>query len=288
MSKKWLVGIAGLLLSVTLVACGGKSVATTNGGKITQDEYYSSMKETSQGKQTLQQMILNKVLEKQFGDKVKSSEVNAQMNTYKSQYGSQFQTVLQSQGMTEKSLKEQLRSNLLLKQAVIANTDFSDKELKKQFKEYQPKVTVNQITTSSKKDANKVISELDNGKKFSDLAKKYSTDSSTKNKGGRIDKFDNTNSSLDSNFKKAAFNLKNGEYTKSPVKTQSGYQVIQMVNHPDKGNYKQHASELKEQIADSKMNDSSSLQKVVKTVLKKGDVDIQDNDLKNVLADYLK
>ena len=53
-----------------LAACGNKAVATTSGGKITQSEYYSSMKATSNGKQVLQQMILDKVLEKEYGKQV--------------------------------------------------------------------------------------------------------------------------------------------------------------------------------------------------------------------------
>ena len=63
MQKKWLVACATILASVSLAACS-KTVATTSGGKITESEYYSSLKKTSSGKQVLQQMILNKVLEK--------------------------------------------------------------------------------------------------------------------------------------------------------------------------------------------------------------------------------
>ncbi|KRN13373.1 Foldase protein prsA [Fructilactobacillus fructivorans] len=286
MKKKWLVGAAALLLSVSLVACGSsKTVATTSGGKITESQYYNSMKKTPQGKIVLQTMILNKVLNKEYGDKVKSSQVDDQFNQYKSQYGSQFKTLLSQQGLTEKSLKEQIKDNLLLKQAVIANTSFSDKDLQNQFKKYQPKVTVNEITTKNQGDAEKVISGLENGQKFSDLAKKYSTDANKKD-GGKMAPFDNTDTSLDNNFKNAAFKLKNGEYTKEPVKTKAGYQVIQMVNHPSKGKYEDHKAELKDQLATERMSDNTVLHAVVSKVLKDGDVKIQDKDLQNILADY--
>lgn len=56
-----------------------------SGGKITESEYYSSMKQTSAGKQVLQQMILDKVLEKQYGKEVSDKQVNAQYNTYKNE-----------------------------------------------------------------------------------------------------------------------------------------------------------------------------------------------------------
>lgn len=287
MNKKVLVGLAGALLSVSLVACGDKTVAVTNGGKITQSEYYSSMKNTSNGKQVLQQMILDKVLNKEYGNKVSSSEVNAQYNQYKSQYGSEFETLLEQQGLTTTSFKNQLKSNLLLKAAVRANISYSNADLKKQFKTYEPKVTVNEILVSDKKTAEKVISELKDGKNFSDLAKKYSKDTSNKNKSGRLTPFDNTDSSIDSAFRKAAYKLSNGEYTKTPVKTQYGYQIIQMVNHPKKGSYSDHINDLKDQIATSKMSDSTTLKSVVTKVLKNGGVEIKDKDLQNILSSYL-
>ena len=43
---------------------------------------------------------------------------------------------------------------------------------------------------------------------------------------------------LDSSFKTAAFKLKTGEITTTPVKTQYGYHVIKMIKHPAKGTLK--------------------------------------------------
>ena len=141
--------IAGLALALPLAACGNKAVATTSGGKITESEYYSSMKQTSNGQQVLQQMILDKVLEKQYGSKVSTSEVNAEYNTYKKEYGSSFSTVLSQQGLTTKSFKQQIRSNLLLKAAVRNYSTFSNSALKKQWKKYEPKVETAEILVGS-------------------------------------------------------------------------------------------------------------------------------------------
>ena len=59
--KKWFVAAASVLMTLSLAACGSKTVATTSGGKVTESEYYSSLKKTSSGKQVLQEMILNKI-----------------------------------------------------------------------------------------------------------------------------------------------------------------------------------------------------------------------------------
>ena len=203
MKKKWVVACAAVLATMSLAACS-KTVATTSGGKITESEYYDSMKKTSSGKQILQQMILNKILEKDYGKDVSDKEVNKQYNTYKEQYGSNFSAVLQQNGLTNSSFKKQLRSNLLLEEAVKHNTTITNSMLKSQWKSYEPKVTVAQILVSKKSTAETVISKLkkdDSYSNFKKLAKQYSIDTSTKNKGGRLPSFDNTNTSLDSTFK---------------------------------------------------------------------------------------
>ncbi len=275
-----------------LAACGNKAVATTSGGKITQDEYYSSMKSTSQGKAVLQQMILDKVLQKQYGKEVSKADVNKEYNSYKSQYGSSFSAVLEQQGLTEKSFKDQIKSRLLLQAAVRHYSTFSNSAINKQWKKYEPKVQTAEILVGSEDDANDIINQLNSAsgnkyKKFKKLAKSKSTDSSNKSTGGIVPAFDNTSTSVDSAYKKAAFKLKTGEYTKEPVKTDNGYQVIYMVKHPAKGAKSAHISDLKTQIVEQNMNNQSFMEKVISKVLKKGNVSIKDKDLQNILSQYL-
>lgn len=290
-SKKLIAIIAGAALMLPLAACGNKAVATTSGGKITESQYYSSMKQTSNGKQVLQQMILDKVLEKEYGKQVSDKQVNAQYNTYKNQYGSQFSAFLQQNGMTEKSLKQQLRSNLLLEAAVRDYSHITNKQINKQWKKYQPKVQTAEILVGSKADAEDIINQLNNAdnkyKTFKKLAKSKSTDTSNNKAGGKVPAFDNTDTSMDSAYKKAAFKLKTGEYTTTPVKTDDGYQVIYMIEHPAKGKKSAHISDLKNQIVQENMNNRTFLHKVVSNVLKKGNVSIKDNDEKDILDDYL-
>ncbi|WP_057896716.1 peptidylprolyl isomerase PrsA [Liquorilactobacillus oeni] len=285
--KKWLLAFTALLLTVGLAACS-KTVATTSGGKVTESDYYDSMKKTSSGKQILQQMILEKVLEKQYGNKVSDKKVNAQYKTYAKQYGSSFASILSQNSMTKSSFKKQIRSTLLLREAVKDNTKISESQLKKQWKSYEPKTTVAHILVAKENTAKDIIKRLQKGESFSSLAKKYSTDTATKNNGGKLSAFDNTDTSLDSTFKKAAFALKQGEYTTTPVKTSYGYHVIKVLKKPAKGTMNEHKNELKNQIIDDKMNnDSSALQAVISKVLKKGNVSIKDSDLKDVLSSYL-
>ena len=128
---------------------------------------------------------------------------------------------------------------------------------------------------------------MKDGKSFKSLAKKYSLDTATKNNAGKLPAFDSTDTTLDSSFKTAAFKLKSGEVTDTPVKSQSGYHVIKMISHPAKGKFADHKKAIDNEIYASMAQDQETMRDVIATVLKKADVSIKDNDLKNVLSSYV-
>ncbi len=279
--------VAGIALSTTACSNGGKTVASYKGGKITQNDYYDEMKKSQAGQTTLANMIINHVLEQQYGSKVSKKQVDKQFNSYKKQYGSQFSAVLQQNGMTVSSFKQNLKTNLLSEAALKDVKKISKSQEDKAWKEYQPKVTVQHILVSKKSQADTIIKELKNGKSFKSLVKKYSLDPGTKADEGKLPAFDSTDATLDPAFKKAAFKLKTGETTSSPVKSQSGYHVIRMIKHPDKGTFASHKKEIDDEIYRSMSQDQETMRSVISTVLKKADVSIKDNDLKNVLSSYV-
>lgn len=299
--KKAVLGVAAVATAMLLAACGDKTIATINGGqKITESQYYSSLKSTASGKQVLSTMIINNSLKAQFGDKVSDKEVNAEFNTYKKQYGSQFSQQLAASGLTPSALKENIRTQKLLAFAMQKYAPISKSQLEKQFKAYQPKVTVRYIllknSDDGKKNATKVIDELNKAKAddkqatFIKLAKQYSTDPSTANNGGLYTPFDNTDTNTDPAFKAAAFKLKKDQYTTTPVfSKQFGYFVIYMKSDNDKPSTLTAAvkSKLEKQINATNMNDQTKVAAVIKKVIQKADPQIKDNDLKNVLDAYL-
>lgn len=286
---RWILAIAGLLLVTFVAGCSGnKTVATLKGGRITQNDYYKEMKNSSAGKQQLQTMIISKALENQYGKDVSTKQVTKEYNKYKSQYGSSFSSILQQNGMTTAQFKKNIRTNLLTKVALEKNKKITNKQLKKEWKSYSPKITVSQILVAKKSTAQDVIDKLNNGGDFTKLAKQYSTDSATKNKGGKMTPFNSDSSSVDTALKSAAFKLKKvGDISTEPVKTQYGYSVIKLDKKPNKGKMSDHTAELKSSIYASWMQDSTVMQSVISKVLKKADVSIKDNDLKDVLAGYV-
>ena len=281
------IAVASMALSTAACSNGGKTVASYKGGKITQQEYYDEMKKSQSGKTALANMIINRVLEQQYGNKVSKKQVDKQYNNYKKQYGSQFDAVLQQNGMTASSFKQNLKTNLLTEAALKDIKKISKSQEDKVWKDYQPKVKVQHILVSKKSKAEEITNELKNGKSFKSLVKKYSLDTGTKNNEGKLPAFDSTDSSLDPAFKKAAFKLKTGETTKSPIKSQSGYHVIRMIKHPAKGTFASHKKEIDDQIYQTMSQDQQTMHDVLAKVIKKAGVDIKDKDLKDVLASYV-
>ncbi len=85
------------------------------------------------------------------------------------------------------------------------------------------KIKASHILVEKQSQAFKVLSELNDGAKFEDLAKKYSNCPSGK-RGGNLGAFGR--GQMVKPFETAAYDLKVGETTKEPVKTQFGYHLI--------------------------------------------------------------
>jgi peptidyl-prolyl cis-trans isomerase C len=80
--------------------------------------------------------------------------------------------------------------------------------------------------------AQKVIDQLKGGADFGNLAKRVSADKGSAVKGGDLDWF--SPAAMDKNFSDSLALLKNGEYTKTPVQTQYGFHVIQLLGTRDR------------------------------------------------------
>ncbi len=150
MMKKWILGFTGLAVAVLLAGCSSSTVASMKGDKITQKEYYDALKKSSAGQQELRTLIVSKALEQQYGDKVSSAKVKKQFNAMKAQYGSTFDSTLSQNGYTESSFKDQIRTSMLSEVALKDLKKPTTKQIKKQYKSYEPKIEVQHILVKTK------------------------------------------------------------------------------------------------------------------------------------------
>jgi peptidyl-prolyl cis-trans isomerase C len=94
----------------------------------------------------------------------------------------------------------------------------------------QEEVHARHILVKTEDEAKAVIAELDGGKDFAAVAKEKSQDSN-KDEGGDLGWFGPGR--MVPEFEQAAFALEKGAYTKTPVKTQFGFHVIQLEDKRD-------------------------------------------------------
>ena len=161
------IAVAGIALSAAACSKGSDStVASYKGGKITQQEYYDEMKKSQAGQSTLANLIINRALEQQYGNKVSQKKIDKQYNKYKKQYGSQFSAVLQQNGMTTSTFKQNLKTSLLSEAALKDVKKVTKKQEQQAWKSYQPKVTVQHILVAKKSTAQSIIKQLKDGKSF--------------------------------------------------------------------------------------------------------------------------
>ncbi len=125
----------------------------------------------------------------------------------------------------------------------IVRTVYLEKEIEKlmspertqkaydKFKAEQGKVEevhARHILVEKEETAKEIITKLEGGAKFEDLAKEYSKDPSNKDTGGDLGYF--TKEAMVKEFADAAFAGEKGKVLKTPVKTQFGFHVIEILD----------------------------------------------------------
>ena len=164
-----------------------------------------------------------------------------------------FQTQLKKQGFTLPLLRVFQKGNLLsdkIYKKVTGTVKVSDADIQ----DYYNKNAATQFTTvasrdvrhilvSSKAKADSLETQLKGGADFAKLAKKYSTDTLSAVKGGKLTV---QKGKTVPSFDKAAFSLKTNEISK-PVHSQYGWHIIQPLG-PIKPASKQPLSAVKDQI----------------------------------------
>lgn len=136
------------------------------------------------------------------------------------------------------------------------------------------------------KTAEKVIKKLNDGEDFDKLAKKYSDDESNAKEGGDLGYFNKGD--MVPEFEEAAYELKKGKYTKTPVKTSFGYHVILKTNAKKKPKLSKVKDEIIETLVEEiKEQDMSSAIDALVEVRKDYGFKIKDKDLKKSYNKYI-
>ena len=186
--KKTILALTMAASVLALSACSDKNagdevLVKSKVGNVTQSELYNEMKD-AQGEQTLQLLVLEKVLDAKY--KVSEKQVDAEIKNMKEQLGENFEAYIAQQGQTEKSLKKVLRINMLQEAALTDGVEVTDAEIEKRIEMMNTELKAKHVLVADEETALKVKKELEGGADFTAVAKKYSTEPAAQESGGDL------------------------------------------------------------------------------------------------------
>lgn len=293
-NEKKILALAIVLGTGLLSGCtnaGEKTAVSYKGGTISEQEVMDSLKKMQGADSAVQQLIVYQVFEDKYGDDVSTKEIDSQYDQTKKQLGDSFDSQLKSAGYTEQTFKDSIKQSLAFQEGLKKHIKLTDEDLKTAWESFHPEVEAQIIQVASEDDAKDVKKAADKGDDFSKLAKDKSTDTTTKEDGGKV-KFDSTTTTVPAEVKEAAFKLKDGQVSDVITSTNAStytteYYVVKMVKNQNKGNdMDKYKKELKEIATDTKLSDSTFQNKVIGEVLKDANVKIKDKDFENVLSTF--
>ena len=320
-NKKKLLGITSLLILTLIMTGCGKEIEVKNGSKVavstnkekyTATEYYNKIKEDNIS--VLVDSIDTDLLKKKYKTTAEETKsIEDQLNQIKQYYGqdqTQYKNVIKQYfGVdSEKELKQKLSLEYRRKQVVkdYIRDHLTDKEIKKYYKNNiygQVKASHILIAVDAKEDsddaakeeaekkaletANEVITKLNNGEKFADLAKEYSSDKATSSKGGDLGYFDLDD--MATTFSDAVKNLKIDEYTKEPIKTEYGYHIILKTGDKEKAKLKDVKEKIKDKLTEQKQNSSNAVYyETLRDFREENKIKWNDKSLKKAYDNYVQ
>ena len=296
MSYRVSAGVAALFLGLTLAGCSGSSgggggdVATVNGDKISRADFDAKLEGSQQAKSIFTTMVQGLLIDqyaKANNITIPDADVQKKEDDIKSKYPpGQFEQILKTQNLTEDDVHRILRQQLIVEKAVSANINISEADIKSYLDknhatlDTQEQVRARHILVPDLATANKVEDQLKAGAKFEDLAAKYSTDPSSKVKGGELGFF--SKGQMVPTFQAAAFSQPLN-VVGPPVKSPFGYHIIEVEEKKPAQIATLASAHDKIKALLTQQQDQQQIPQFLSSLRAKANIQISDDKLKDAL-----
>jgi len=317
--KNWKKLLVLAVLLVGVVGCGEiptlkngeDAVATLDKNGVSADALYKALKD-KYGPEIFVNLLDTEILNNMYKEtdeekdylksQIEELESSAEQNKIS------FDELLAYYGFKS---KEEIEDYLKLSyRRDLAVNDYVEKDIKdKAIDEYYEKEiygdikvkhiliapdTTDEMTSEEKEKAEKeaknkakeIIEKLKKGEDFDKLAKKNSDDTSNASKGGDLGWV--STGDMVEEFDAAAFALKKGKYTTSPVKTTYGYHIIYKVDEKAKPKLKEVKEEILEALVKEKLESEPTLYyETLEKIREDAGLKFEDKELKTAYNKYM-
>lgn len=306
--------LGGILVTVLVVVLiwpdriatlkdGTQPVATIDGMTFTADELYEDMKDIYSVSSLLDKLDTKILTDKYPDTDEMDDEVTSQAENYYKAYEQYYkmskEDFLKQNGFnTEKKFLEYLKLNNRRTKYVKEYTEneVTDKEIDKYYEDkvygdINTKHMLVKVDSSASDDdkkeaenlAKEIISKLDEGKTFDEVKEEYKDKITYEELG-----YKSYNAALEEAYKNEMKNLKDGEYSKEPVKTSYGYHIVYRIDQKEKPALEDIKDQIKEEIADEKISNDKNLYYVILDKMRENaNLKFEDTALKDKYDNYM-
>lgn len=256
------------MIVVLLAACGSgnsKNVITSKAGNITEEELLNELLQSQDAEVIIRTAVLKRVLDDQYD--VSDEDVEKRLEELKENAGDNYDLILQSQGITEEQLIDDLKLALLQEQAFADGLDITDEDFEAFYEMMSEEVEASHILVEDEEQAKDLIKQLEDGADFAELANEHSIDPGTAENGGEVGFFSVNQFVFE--FTEAAHALDVGQISE-PIKSDFGYHIIKVTDKRDVediGTLEENRSFIFQSLIEAKMSQDEANKKLNQLIL---------------------
>ncbi|MGE7907811.1 peptidyl-prolyl cis-trans isomerase [Peribacillus sp. NPDC094092] len=219
--------IKPLIISKSVI--GEETAAKVGSKDISRDAWINEL-EKRYGEDVLEEMVDKEVVKQaaeKYKVKISNEELDRELKMMKTMYG----TAGQNLNKSNDQLRQEIQSSLLLEKLLTKDVSVSEGAMRNHYDNNKDiyriptAFHISHITSSTKKQADQIVHELEKGVSFDVLAMEKSLDEFTANQGGDMGYISQDNEQVSKEYITAAEKLKVKKWSE-PIQTEDGWAVI--------------------------------------------------------------